>query len=183
MNYHDTFNTLFSDITKSSEIILGKIHRRTNKNDLADNIQDICCEVIRNVGHIHFALKNRTRHSAPIEIVNYISSFAHICHIGLVMLDSRRKEELLKYFYEWTDVAPGVFEELIAGMLDVIYHHDDLCGIMAQCEHFLRTFATLWDRMSKLEYIGQHRESIIVSERSQEKDDTGKITPLWSVGD
>ncbi|NDV64661.1 type VI secretion system membrane-associated complex protein TssK [Bacteroides sp. 224] len=182
VDYFNTFNSLFVSIEKSSKLIIEKIHSRSNKSDLATNIQGMCREVLRYIANIYFDLRNRARYAAPIESVNYISSLAHTCYIGLVFLDNRHKEEMLKYFYEWTDIAPGTFEEMIANTLDMIYRHDDLRSVMVQSEHFLRNFASLWERMSKLEYIGQHKESIVVSERTQEKE-TGKPTQSWSILD
>lgn len=182
-NYFNIFSSLFVSIEKSSRLIIEKIHDRSNKSDLANNIFVMCSEVLRYIAQIYFDLRNKARYAPPIETVNYVSSLAHICYIGLVMPNNRHKEELLKYFYEWTDIAPGTFEELIANALDLIYRHDDLRSMMVQSEHFLRNFTSLWERMSKLEFIGQHKESIVVSERSQEKDHHGEPGQSWSVLD
>ena len=183
VDYFNTFNSHFVSIEKSAKVIINKIHDRSNKSDLAYDIQSMCHEVLRYISQIYFDLRNGARYAAPVETINYISSLAHTCYIGLVLMDNRRKEELLKYFYEWTDIAPGTFEELVANTLDMIYKHDDLRSIMVQSEHFLHNFTTLWERMSKLEYIGQHKESIVVSERVQEKENTGKTTQSWSIID
>ncbi len=182
-NYLNTFNSLFVGIEKSARLIIEKIHERSNKSDLAHNIFVMCSETLRYIAQIYFDLRNKARHASPIETVNYVSSLAHICYVGLVLPNGRHKEELLKYFYEWTDILPGTFEELIANTLDLMYSHDDLRSMMVQSEHFLRNFASLWERMSKLEFIGQHKESIVVSERSQEKEHGGEATRSWSVLD
>jgi len=181
IEYFNKFNTLFVGIEKTSKLIIEKTHNYPNKSDLAINIQNMCREILKYIAQIYFNLRNTARYSAPIETVNYVSGLAHTCYVGLVFLENRQKENLLKYFYEWTDISPGTFEELISNTLDLIYQHDDLRRIMVQSEHFLRSFASLWDRMSKLEFIGQHKESIVVSERIQNKENTNKSAQTWSI--
>ena len=182
LDYYNRFSSFFVSIENSSKIILGKIHKHSGKNDLAAHIHIMCKEVLRYISQIFFDLRNSARGAAPIEMVNYVSSLAHVCYISMIFLNSKHKEEMLKYFYEWTDIAPGSFEELIADTLEIIYEHDNLRAMMVRSETFLHTFTELWERMGKLEYIGQHKESIVVSERKQNRGNEG-ITRTWSVTD
>lgn len=179
LDYYNAFCSHFISIEKSSKIIIGKINTHPNRSDLPANIQAMCKDVLQYIAQIYFDLRNTALSASPTLTVSCISGLAHTCFISLLLLDNKQKEEMLKYFYEWTDIAPGAFEDLIASTLEIIYVHNDLRSIMKHCKQFLSKFTELWERMSRLEYIGQRKESIVVSE-SKEKDIT-TTTRRWIV--
>lgn len=181
-DYFGSFESLFNGIEKSSKEIVKKIHDRANKADLAVNINTLCGDILRYIAGIYFDFRNKGRVAPPIETVNFVSSFAHTCYVSLTMLDTRHKEEMLKYFHEWTDVSPGSFEEMLAQSLEMMYEHDDIRAMMVRCENFMRTFSDLWERLSRLEYIGQRKENIVISERGPERE-TATPNRGWSLVD
>lgn len=182
VDYYNNFGSLFHSIEKSAKNIIGKIHERSNKAELAINIDAICKDILKYIASFYFNFRNRGRYELPITIVNYVSTLAHVCYCSLTFLNIRQKEEMLKYFYEWTDISPGTFEEMLAETLDVIYEHDNIRAIMVRCELFLKNLEELLERLSRLEFIGQHKESIVVSERSQERE-KAEGTRTWSILD
>jgi hypothetical protein len=167
--YYDRFAEMFNSIEKSSKAIVGKMHGHSNRSDLERNIQTVCRNVMRYIACIYFDLRNRGRLSAPIEIVNYVSSTAHTVYSELSLLATREKVEMLKYFHEWADVSPAAFEKLLSDALDIIYDHNDIRATMKCSDDFLHTFSKLWACLAGLEFIGQHKESIVVSEREAER--------------
>lgn len=181
MDYYDNFGMLFNSLEKSSKNIIAKVHERSNKSDLGSNIQSVCEDVLSYIASIYFGFRNKGKFLPPIETVDYVSSLSHIFYASLNKISNRHKEEMLKYFYEWTDVSPGSFDELLTDTLDMEYEHDNIRSVMVRCEMFLRTFSELWERLSRLEYIGQHKENIVVSERKQ--DTVTTIKRSWSVTD
>lgn len=183
LDYYNSFASMFSSIEKSSKAIIEKIHERSNKSDLAVNIQAVCHDVLRYIARIYFEFRNKGRIAPPIDVVNYVSSTAHTFYAALTLINSRQKEEMLKYFYEWTDVAPGAFEELLSATLDMMYEHDNIRSMMVRAEHFMRTVSDLWVRLARLEFIGQRKESIVVSANDQEKKSSGSESGgSWIVG-
>jgi hypothetical protein len=182
LSCYTTFCALFASIEKSAKIIIGKIHGQQGKNNLAANIQIMCRDILQYIAQIYFAMRNTSRSSPPIHTVGHISALAHTCYVSLLMLDSRQKEEMLKYFYEWTDVAPGTFESILSETLEMIYEHDSLRAMMVRSEQFLRMFTELWESMSRLEYIGQHKENIVVSEINREKE-VVNTRASWNITD
>ena len=81
------------------------------------------------------------------------------------MIDPKEREELLKYFYEWKDVTPGNFEELLAKTIEMVYDHKQINQSMTTINDFLIVLVALWNKLSGLEYIGQHKENIVVAEQ------------------
>lgn len=94
-----------------------------------------------------------------------ICKLASHSYVSLICLPSVQKDELLQYFYEWSNVTPGTFEEIISDTMELQYEHENLRAVMVRLETFVVMLSGLWERLSNLEYIGQHKESLIVSVR------------------
>lgn len=165
LNYYVSFADYFQSMDNASRNIISKIQNGTNSSELAQNINIMCKDIMRYIGTIHFRYKNMGKYMAPVEIVNFISTFSNTCYINLLSLSRKQKDELLKYFYEWSDVPPGTFEEVLSGALEIVYDHNDIRAVMVHCEHVLVMMKDLLNRLNRLEFIGQHKENIIVSER------------------
>ncbi len=181
MDYYNRFAQQLNSIEKSSKAIISKVQNRQNTSTIATNVEKVCQEVMRYIANIYFEFRNKGRALPPIDVVKYFSTLAHICYVSLSYMRSDDKEELLKYFYEWSDITPGSFEEILANSLELIYEHDKIRATMYQVDSFLTIFTELWVKLSQLDYIGQHKENIIVSERSNQIESTQKSS--WSIID
>lgn len=121
-------------------------------------------------------------YNAPIDVLEAVSSLAHIMYVSFSYLSGTQKEETQKYFYEWSDVTPGSFDEQLADTLEMLYEHTDIRASMVRAYSFMYTLTELWQRLSTLEYIGQHKENIVVSERTTGNNTTGQ-NKTWSIMD
>lgn len=180
--YYESFRILTNKIEKNSKTIISKIKSREQNSLLAQNLGTLCENSMRYVASIYFSYRNKGKDMSPIELVNYFATWAHVLHISLFCMNKADKEELLNYFYEWGDITPGNLKDLIERTLNVSYEHSDIRKTMIEIEHFLTNFNILWDKMSSLEYIGQHKENIVVSERNYSLE-TPKIKGSWSILD
>lgn len=182
LKYYENFGVSLNNIEKASNTIISKVRNRSQNSPLAHHVAMMCENIMRYIATIYFAYRNTGGDAAPIEIVNYFSTLAHVCYISLNFISKQEKEELLKYFYEWSDVTPGSFEELLANTLGIAYEHNGIRTMMLQLESFLQILAELWLKLSKLEYIGQHKDNIVVSERSYQQD-VPKRSGGWTILD
>lgn len=182
VEYYATFERLLKKLEGNNKKIISKIHDRSNKSELANNISGLCRDMLRYIGSIYFNYTNKCQTSAPIDTIEIISGLAHTLYLSLEFLHGIHKEEVLKYFYEWNNTSPGAFEELLSQTLNLKYEHNDIRKMMEYVDRILSTIDSLWERMSSLEYIGQHKENLIISEKSM---GGGNITPTqsWSVMD
>ena len=179
--YYELFGKYLNEIEVSSQRIIQKIQDKNNQSDIAYSIKLLCEKILIYIAEIHFNYKNRGRFYQPIEIVNTFSSFAHVCYVSIDFIARAKKEELLKYFYEWADIKPGAFLELLSDLLECKYNHQDIRSVMVQIESSLALFSLLWSKLSGLEYIGQHKENIVVAEKVQ-KTETDKRSE-WTILD
>jgi len=168
--YYERFGKYLNDIEISSQRIIQKIQDRENSIDIAKNTQSLCEYILNFIAPAYFRYRNMGRNFAPIEIVDVFSSFAHVCYVSLNFISKKKREEMLQYYYEWSDVTPGNFIELLSEMLEITYDHQNIRMIMDKIESFLSVFSSLWIKLSTLEYIGQHKENIVVAEKIQKQE-------------
>ncbi|WP_148660888.1 type VI secretion system membrane-associated complex protein TssK [Marinilabilia salmonicolor] len=166
-SYYHQFSDLLQSLIRSSKAIISKIQNSPRDQILADNINLVCKEILRYCSGIYFDFRNNGLKESPLKTVIHFSSLAHTIYVSLSFFKESDKEELLKYFYEWSDVTPGSFEEILTNMVDLKYDHENLRTVMLQVEGFLRVFTELWGKLNQLEFIGKHKENIVVSERIQ----------------
>lgn len=179
--YYESFGNLLNDIETSSHKIIQKINDRENNSSLAKNINSVCETLLNYIATIYFNYKNNGRFFAPCETINVFSSLAHTCFSAIQYMSKKEKEEMLKYFYEWGDITPGNFTEILTDTLEVVYNHHDIRSMMELVSNFLSVFATLWIKLSSLEYIGQHKENIVVAEKKKQVITTTKQG--WTIVD
>lgn len=180
--YYERFGKLLNDIETSSHKIIQKIHERENNSDIARNINLICEHLLNYIATVYFSYRNSGRFFTPKETVNVFSSLAHICYVSINFIPKKKREEMLQYFYEWSDVTPGNFTEILTDTLEILYDHHNIRATMEQVEQFLSVFSMLWIKLSTLEYIGQHKENIVVAVKEQKVDPGPKKTG-WTMLD
>lgn len=163
VGYFRRYENMFFSLRRASRNIISKVNDRSSGNELAVNIRSLSQEVLRYLMSIHFNLKNTGTDIAPVAMTESICTLAAHCYTSLLCLPGVQKDELLKYFFEWSDVTPGSFQELLSSTMELEYEHINIRSIMVRLETFLTTLTELWDRLSRLEYIGQHKESLVVS--------------------
>jgi len=185
LSYYEDFGVHLGDIERTSSMIISKIRNRAarKEDDLPKHIGNLCEEIMRYISSIYFIYRNAGKDMTPIHIVNYFSTLAHICFMGLNFIDKQGKEELLKYFYEWSDVTPGTFEDLLSNTLGIIYEHDNIRVTMLQIESFLKIISELWFKLSTLEYIGQRKDNIVISEKWNQPEQVKTDKSGWSILD
>ncbi len=180
--YYEIFGKQLNDIETSSHKIIQKIRERENISDIARNINVVCENLLNYISTIYYNFRNNGRFFAPTDTVNVFSSLAHTGFVSLHYMTKKNKEEMLKYFYEWSDVTPGNFTELLTDTLEIVYDHHNIRAVMEQVKHFLTVFSALWIKLSTLEYIGQHKENIVVAEKIQKQESVSRESG-WTILD
>jgi hypothetical protein len=180
--YYESFGKYLNDIEVASQKIIQKILEGEHSIGIAQNTRLLCEHLLNYIVSVYFKYRNMGRNYAPIEIADIFSSFAHSCFVTLNFIPKKRREEMLQYFYEWSDVTPGNFVEILADMLDLTYDHHNIRLIMEKIEFFLSVFSALWIKLSTLEYIGQHKENIVVAEKIH-KVESGERKTGWTIID
>ncbi len=166
IQYYKAFGWGLNEIQVSSFKIIRKIHDQSQPSDVARHVLMLCTRMLDYLGTVFFNFRNLDHQHPPVFLVGYFANLTSIIYTALYCLPTRQKEEVLHYFYEWTDVTPGQFEELLLRLLEHDYNHHQIGVSMTTVEQFLSVFTKLWNKLSTLEYIGQRKDTILVREEA-----------------
>ncbi|MBO0947126.1 hypothetical protein [Fibrella forsythiae] len=180
MAYYKGFGWSLNDLQISSFKIVRKVFDRNQPSDIAKNVQMLCIKLLDSLGQLFFEYRNLDYQHPPVKILDYFANLTSLIYTNLYCIPTREKEELLHYFYEWTDVTPNHFEGMLLSLLELDYNHNRIGEAMRSVETFLDVITRLWNKLSTLEYIGQRKDNIVVREESGARPATRRG---WSVLD
>ncbi|MCZ4223962.1 hypothetical protein [Pedobacter rhodius] len=180
IRYYEAFSTLLNDLQLASFRIIDKTGRE-NTTALGQNIRLISIKLVDYIATIFYEYRNVAYRESPAKLTGYFSSLAHIFFTAIKLINPKEREELLKYFYEWKDVTPGNFEELLAKTIELVYDHKQISLSMLTVNDFMSVLVALWNKLSQLEYIGQRKENIVVAEQQMVQQVQAKKT--WTLLD
>jgi hypothetical protein len=181
IRYYELFNTLMNDLQLSAFTIIDKTMGKDSITVLGKNIRLISEKMLDYLAQLFFSYRNLGYQQAPVYLAGSFSNLAHVFFTGIRLIEAREREEMLKYFYEWRDVTPGNFEELLARTIELVYNHQDIYSSLSLVEEFLKVITALWKKLSTLEYIGQRKENIVVAEQQIVQQVQAKRT--WTLLD
>lgn len=181
ISYYEIFGKYLYDIETSAYKIIQKINDRGANSSVAINVKLVCENILKYISQIYFAYRNKGRSLPPIDVIDMFSSLSHTILVSINFISKKEREEMLQYFYEWSEVTPGNFIDLLTNTLEIIYDHHKIRNMMQLSDQFLQVFSQLWIRLSSLEYIGQRKENIVVAEKKQIIETTQKSE--WSILD
>jgi hypothetical protein len=165
MRYYDLFGMQINELQLAAFKIIDKTSNRDAITPLGKNIRMLSEKLLDYIAQIFYTYRNIGFQLSPVQIAGYGSNLAHVFFTGIKLIESKEREEMLKYFYEWRDVTPGNFEELLAKTIELIYDHQRINEAMKETEDFLKVMIALWNKLGTLEYIGQRKENIVVAEQ------------------
>ncbi len=181
IKYYEMFSGLLNELQLACFKIIDKISLKDNISPLGKNIRFISEKMADYIASIFFEYRNVAHLKSPSVLVGYFSSLAHLFFTAVKQIDKREREELLKYFYEWKDVTPGNFEELLSKTIEIIYDHKQIFDSITMTHNFLNVLVGLWNKLSSLEYVGQRKENIVVAEQQVVQQVQAKKT--WTLLD
>ncbi len=181
INYYETFSSNLNELQLLSFRIIDKVTQRENVSTIGKNVKFLCEKMLDFIGRRFFSYRNEIPQQAPILMVGEFSQMAHLFFTAIKCVPASEREELLKYFYEWKDVTPGNFEELLARLIEVSYDHHDINSAMETVNNFFTVLIAVWNKLSSLEFVGQRRENIVVAE--QQVVQTVQAKKSWTLLD
>ncbi len=119
--YYELFSTQFNDLQLAAFKIIDKTAARESITPLGRNIRLLSEKLLDYIARIFFNYRNLAYQQSPVYVARYSSSLAHVFFTRIKLMESKEREEMLKYFYEWRDITPGNFEELMARNIELVY--------------------------------------------------------------
>ena len=63
------------------------------------------------------------------------------------------------------------------------YNHQDIASMISKVDYFIAIMSQLWKKLGQLEYVGQRKENIVISEDRQETSSVTQRKRSWSIID
>lgn len=181
-NFKEILAQVFLRIKNYSIQIFKKNKKELKSNKLIENTFILCEDINEFYSHNIFYFQNIIGEQSPIYFVEKISMLANQFSISLNIMDEKEREKLLQYYYEWTDIKPSDFLNIIGEVLSIQYNHIEIQESMKKLNIFMGIVDRLFKKMSDLEYIGQRKDNIVISEDSTLKKDKPNNS-TWSIID
>ncbi len=173
IQYHKTLHAFSKRIAqvlinlRNYSITIHKKNKdKYQSNPLVRNTFLLSDKVMSFVSEHTFEFNQIAAEQSPIYIVQKISILANYLSTELAIMDEVEKEKLLQYYYEWIDIKPSEFETTLGKLIGLKYDHNDINTMLNQVDYFIAILERLWKRLNDLEYIGQRKDNIVISEES-----------------
>ena len=164
MSHYQQISKAMDDLQNLSLQIVSKINYKNQKSDIAQNIKITCGTILDFANRHYFYFRNIVHQQPPIYMISTVSSLASHLYTGLQTLPEKQKEELLNYFFEWSDISPVTFLSRLSDVIEINYSHYNSGAHLKFIQQLLSNIVFVWQKLNTLEYIGQHKENIVVKE-------------------
>lgn len=165
MEYYERFLAMINKLQLASFSIIDKTPNSSSTTVLGNNLRVVAERLLEYLAHHIFYFRHQVPQGPPLNFIGFFCHLAHVFFAGMRFIAGKEREDMLKYFYEWRDISPASFEELLARAMEMKYDHQDISASITLVEEFLSELTALWERLAALEYIGQHKENIVVAEQ------------------
>ena len=182
-NFRGYISETLSNIKKNAIGIIKKNRNNERTSDLGINTCLLCEDSCRFYTQNSFFFNHIATESSPIVLVERLTHWAHQLSISINFMEDRAQEELLQYYYEWIDVKPSEFTAIIESVINVSYSHMNIAPTLNILREFISTMDKLFKKMSNLEYIGQRKDNIVVSQELSTQKEKSKGGSVWSLLD
>lgn len=179
IRYYEQLSAMLQKLQRALFSIIDKTANVSSTTVLAKNLRMVTERLLEYLAHTIFSFRHELRQGPPLHFVGFFCHLAQVLFTGMRAIAPKEREDILKYFYAWRDINPASFEELLARVMEIPYNHQDIYASIALAEEFLEEITALWERLAALEYIGQHKENIVVAQQQQvQQVQTRKIWTL-----
>jgi hypothetical protein len=155
--WYRKFGKALEETETYSYRIIQKIKTKSQKNTLSDSVQYLTERLIEVLSQGSLAYRHQLLHQPPLLMLTATLNVAKAIQSSLECLTLREKEELLNYVAEWAEETPGQMQSNLNGLLKMPYVHTDILPLLQAVEAFFALWATLFNKLSQLEFIGKRK--------------------------
>ncbi|MCK9156985.1 MAG: hypothetical protein M0P12_12985 [Paludibacteraceae bacterium] len=182
-SYMDSFSSRISVINETVGIVMEKAMSQSNRSQIMDCVLLVCKELKRNISSFYFHWRNNAYNLSPYQITEILSGLANAVLTSFSFLPKKDKEEMLKYFYEWNGVSPSSFEQMLEEVVNKPYNHNRIRQSLLGVDGVIQTLEELFVSLSHLDFVGQHKENIVISVSEKQKATSVTNSSSWLVVD
>jgi hypothetical protein len=166
LRYYQDFARIIGSLQQFATRIIQKNNYKNQNVALTQSIKELCSVMLNQFGNSYFYYRNISYQIAPIYMIDIFSKLAHNLYIAIEKIPEKEKEEALNYCYEWSDIPPHLLLNQLSTIVEINYDHYKNGEYMKSISLLLNSLYNIWEKLSGLEYIGQHKENIVVKEQA-----------------
>ena len=167
---HAEFDKFFGQLEIDLLKILKKINEKDQSNILARVVAHISENILYFLSTSILDFRWRIIDMPPLAMFEYLARLARLIRNTIELNSGEAKEELLNYFTDWCNLKQGEFEKMLINTINFRYEHTNSYETALQMIQFSEVIATLFSKLSILEYIGKKKDTnIFVKEQTGKK--------------
>ena len=167
---HAEFDAFFGQLELDLLKILNKINEKEQSNVLARVVSHLSENLLYFLSSGILEFRWKIIDQPPLFMMEYIARLARVMKNTIDSNSGEAKEELLNYFTDWCGLKQGEFEKTLVNTINFQYHHSNCYPALLLMIRFTGVMATLFNKLSILEYIGKKKDTnIFVKEQTGKK--------------
>lgn len=172
----ESFTHTMTTIKNALSVIFNKAYASTaNKSECMENTLTVCKELQRSISSMEYKWRSYGISLSPYQVAELFGDVANSILASFLFMSKTGKDDMLKYFYEWNGLAPSSFEEILDNVASKEFCQNRIEMTMSSINNMLNVLEDLLVSLSKLDYVGQRKESMVISVTSaKESTDQGK---------
>lgn len=159
MGLHAELDSFLAGLEQSCSLIVQKIYKKSQHNELSELAQFLCDRVIHYLGKAITDFRWLNLHDSPAIMISHIVSLARTIKNTIDLRIGSGREELMNYLCEWCDLNQGEMDTMLRSMAQLRYNHNDVNENIITIITFAKTIGKLFNTLSGLEFIGKRKES------------------------
>jgi hypothetical protein len=170
VKFHAEFDKFFGQLELDLLKILKKISEKEQSIILSRAVALLSDKILYflSTGILEFRWK--VIDQPPLFMLEYVARLARLIRNTIDSNSGEAKEELLNYFTDWCNLKQGEFEKTLLSTINFKYEHSNIYDSAMQMIGFSEVIATLFSKLSILEYIGKKKDTnIFVKEQTGKK--------------
>jgi hypothetical protein len=165
---HAELDSFLSTLEIRCTQIVQKIYKKNQQNELSELVQFLCDRLIIFLSENITQMRWITLYESPASLFAGITGLARLMKNVIDLRIGSGKEEMMNYLSEWCELRQGELETLLTGLASIRYNHNDVNSNIQKITQFIKVTSTLFETLSKLEFIGKKKDSgIFVKEEPQ----------------
>lgn len=162
--YMDCFSQELTVVKSALSVVISKSNSsQVNKSAVLENTLAFCREIQRSMADMDYRWNSYGLSLSPYQVAEMFGGMTNTAMMSLSFMPKTDKDEMLKYFYEWNGIAPSAFEEVLDDVASRKYRHNRIDDAMGFIHKMLKMLEDLMIALSKLDYVGQRKESMVIS--------------------
>ncbi|MCC6599665.1 MAG: hypothetical protein IT223_03220 [Crocinitomicaceae bacterium] len=179
-------DSFYSSMELFTSTILQKIYQKSQKNPLAEIATYLCEKILTFFSGEVMPHRWTKKELPPVFLFASAASLARIMKNTLEVRSGSGREEFINYLTDWDEfnLQQGEFEALLNDLVLMEYDHLDIANAAVRLRKFQSVMLKVFDKLSKLDYIGKKEDpGIIVAQRTKEdadkKSSGSKGNSIW----